>query len=610
MKRLYFSVCGVILCVLAAPLLSAADTVPALNTLYNFTGADNVAFEFSALLQAPDGDFYGVSAYGGHNDLGYVYKVSLGTGQITHLHDFNFSDGAIPRGPLIQATDGSLYGTTESGGANFSDYCYAGKFYTEGGCGTLFRISLAGSFTKLHDFYTEADGYQASPNTGVIQAADGNFYGAATSPFPDVATSIFKMTPNGTLTVLYRFATDESQGYLPFAGMIQATDGHLYGTTSSGGTPSAHCSSGCGTVFRVALDGTFHLLYSFRGAPQNGIGDGEVPWAKLIQATDGNFYGTTKFGGNFTGDCSAGGCGTVFKITPAGVETVLHAFTATAADGEYPQNDGLVQTADGTLYGVTGGNPYAEGYYVPLCYIGGATSFSCGTLYKIDTAGHFTQLRSFGDGDGSYGLFPHASMILASDGNLYGPAIYGGGWGYGTVYRVLLDPATPVVAITGFSPPGGPPGTSVVVTGAGFTGASQLTFPGGGVVIPTGFTIDSDSQITTVVPHAAQSGAIGVTAPRGTTFSPALFFLQPVINSIIPVRGRVGSGVTLLGAHFDGITSITFGGVPATRYSYVTSDDTAINVVVPPGARSGPIVVTNPGGSAASQTFHVVGRGR
>ena len=589
---------------LLGPAASAAYSVPRLNTLYNFVPSDYPHignFELSPLLQASDGDFYGVSAYGGVNDLGYVYKVSRGTGALTHLHDFGFSDGAIPRGRLIQASDGFLYGTTESGGVNQSDFCYAGKFYNGGGCGTLFKISLSGSFTKLHDFYTTADGYQSTPATGVVQASDGNFYGMAMRPFPNSTTSLFKMTQAGTVSVQHLFATDQSEGYLAYAGLLNAQDGSLYGTTSSSGA----VAGGCGTVFRATLDGGFQTLHTFTGAA-SGVGDGCVPWSTLIQGQDGNFYGSTVYGGYQLNNCIAGGCGTVYKLSPSGTLTVLYRFTATAVDGEYPQADGLVQTADGTLYGATGGNPYGDGFgFVPLCYAGTGTTFSCGTIYKIDPAGMFTQLKVFGDSDGAYGLFPHASLILASDGNLYGNTFAGGGWGYGTVYRLVLNPATTIVAIDSFIPAGGPPGTSVVMTGTGFTGASQVTMGKGAAPEPTSFVVNSDTAITALVPADAQSSAFGVTAPRGTAYSPAAFYLQPRIDSITPVGGRVGSGVTLLGAHFDAISSITFGGVAATRYSYVTNGDAAINVTVPAGARSGRIVVTNPGGGAASQTFIV-----
>jgi len=586
----------------AAP--SGAYTVPKLNTLYHFVPGDYPHlgnFELSRLLQASDGDLYGVSAYGGVNDFGYVYKVSRSTGQLTHVHDFAYSDGAIPRGPLMQASDGYLYGTTESGGVNQADWCYAGKFYNESGCGTLFRIGLDGSFTKLHDFYSADDGYQSSPSTGVVQGPDGNLYGMAVRAFPASTTSMFKATLGGVVNVHHLFATDSSEGYLANAGLLKASDGFLYGTTGSGGP-----AGGCGTLFRAGVDGSFALLHVFTGAA-SGIGDGCVPRSALIQGKDGNFYGTTQYGGYQKAHCIAGGCGTVYRITPAGAETIVHRFTATAADGEYPQDDGLVQTPDGTLYGTTGGNPYGDGFgNVPLCYVGSGTTFSCGTIYSIALTGRFTQLAVFGDSDGAYGLFPHASLILASDGNLYGTTFAGGGWGYGTVYRLVLNASTPIVSIDAFTPPGGPPNTVVAVTGTGFTGATQLTFGDGTTAIPASFTVVSDSEIDAVVPATAQTSAVGVTTPRGTTFSPALFYLRPVINSITPLTGRVGSGVTLLGAHFDGLTSIVFGGgVAATRYSYVNSGDTAINVTVPPLAKTGPIVVSNPGGSAQSPTFVV-----
>jgi uncharacterized repeat protein (TIGR03803 family) len=195
LRLLIFALAGFTLIGTALP---QSYSVPKLNTLYDFVPADYPVFgnfELSTLLQANDGNLYGVSAYGGVNSLGYIYRVSPSTGMLTHLHDFGFSDGATPRGKLIQASDGDLYGTTESGGANQSDYCYAGKGYNESGCGTLFKISLQGSFTKVHDFYSTADGYQSSPSTGVVQAGDGNFYGMAMQPFPTGTTSLFKMTP-------------------------------------------------------------------------------------------------------------------------------------------------------------------------------------------------------------------------------------------------------------------------------------------------------------------------------------------------------------------------------------------------------------------------------
>jgi uncharacterized repeat protein (TIGR03803 family) len=579
-----------------------AYDVPRINTLYHFVPADypNLGnFELSPLVQGPDGDFYGVSAYGGAHDAGYVYKVSRTTGQLTHLHDFTFQDGVHPRGRLFLAADGHLYGTTESGGVNQSDFCYAAKFYNASGCGTAFRITLDGTFTKLHDFYTEADGYQASPSTGMVQAGDGNFYGMAVQAFPSGQASLFRMTPSGSVTPLRVFAADGSEGSWAYAGLTVARDGALYGTSGSHGGPGA-----CGVVFRAGLDGSFAKLHVFTGVETGTVGDGCLPRSPLLQGADGAFYGTTQYGGYQAQNCIAGGCGTVYRLTTSGAYRVLHRFTATAADGEYPQDDGLVQLPDGTLIGATGGNPYGDGWgFVPLCQPGGATAFSCGTLYKISPNGSFTQLVVFGDSNGAWGLFPHATLMLASDGNLYGTTFGGGGWGYGTVFRYVLDAATPIVAIDAFSPAGGPVGTSVAINGTGFTGASRLTIGDGTTAMPIAFSVVSDSQITTQIPPAAQSSAFGVTTPRGTTYSPQTFYLAPTVDRITPTSGRVGTPVTVLGSHFENLQSITLGGTPVTRWNYVNA--TSISLIVPARAKTGPIVLTNAGGSGASQTFTV-----
>jgi uncharacterized repeat protein (TIGR03803 family) len=583
---------------------ASAAAVPPLNTLYDFTPADGSAFEFSALIQASDGNFYGVSALGGRNEEGFVYKVNRTTGRITHLHDFDFSDGATPRGSLIQGADGDLYGTTEAGGANRSDYCYSGQYYQKGGCGTAFKVSLTGAFTKLHDFYTAADGYQAATNTGVIQASDGNFYGMAQVEFPTGWSSVFKMTPGGVVTPFFQFAADNSQGFGTHTGLIQATDGNLYGTTL-GLSPSA---AEYGTVFRLSLSGAFQTLYLFQGAPASGIGDGANPWGNLIEGTDGALYGTTYGGGTTAGNCYDGGCGTVFRITTAGDEKVLYRFTGSATDGEWPQNAGLAWVSDDTLYGVSSGNPYGvDG--PPECYVGSIATAGCGIVFELTTAGKFTALHNFGSGDGSLGLFPMTSMILASDNNLYGVALLGGGYGDGTVYRVQRNAATPVLEISGIAPAGGPPGTTVVISGKGFTGASQVTFPTGRAT-PVPFTVQSDTEIEISVPTNGVSGAIGVTAPHGTTFSPVIFYLEPTISSLVPTRGHIGGSVNILGTHFDDITSITIGGATVTNWDFVTGGDTSIDAEIPEGAVTGPIVITNPGGSAISQVFTITDASR
>jgi uncharacterized repeat protein (TIGR03803 family) len=301
----------------------------------------------------------------------------------------------------------------------------------------------------------------------------------------------------------------------------------------------------------------------FKGAPANGSGDGSQPWGNLLQGEDGALYGTTSDGGITTGYCIVAGCGTVYRVTTTGEESILHRFSGSAIDGETPQNAGLVQTPDGVLYGVTGGNPFGI-IGLQYCYVGSVKTPGCGTLFQIGTDGKFEQLHNFGSGDGADGLFPMTSMILASDKNLYGVAINGGGWGAGTVYRLQRNPATRVLAISGVAPAGAPPGTPVTISGEGFTGASEVTFPTGAVTsIP--FTVVSDGEIDITVPANGVSGAIGVTAPRGTTFSPVIFYLQPTITNLVPMSGRVGGTVTAQGTHFDDLTSVTIGGAQITN---------------------------------------------
>jgi len=506
---------------------SAAPLFPPLNTLANFAPADSGPFQLSALTQGSDGNFYGVSAFGGAGDNGYVYKVIRRTGRIIHLHDFSFADGATPRGKLVQGTDGDFYGTTEAGGVNQSDYCYAGQLYQRGGCGVAFKVSPGGSFTKLHDFYTAVDSYLANPSTGMIQASDGNFYGIALVDFPYVTTAIFRMAADGTTTPLYQLPAD----VLSYTGLIQGVDGYLYGTTIGDGA-----AYGSGVFFRISLAGAFQTLHVFSGS------DGDLPSGTLMQGKDDAFYGTTQYGGITTGHCIYGGCGIVYRMTTDGAETVLYRFTGSALDGEWPQYSGLVQTRDGSLYGTTGGNPYGD-VGATFCYIGKVASSGCGTIYRITAAGQFQQLHTLSYGDSALGIWPLASMILASDGNLYGPTIAGGGWGTGTIYRLQLNPLTPVVAISGTSPASGPPGTNVTINGTGFTGTTQVTFPTGAAT-PIDFTVISDSQIGIVVPANGVTGAIGVSAPRGTTFSPTLFTVTNAGGTSAAPAVGVGLGAT------------------------------------------------------------------
>ncbi len=282
-----------------------------------------------------DGNFYGTTSRGGASGncpgpyvsgCGTVFKITP-SGILTTLHSFNYTDGSEPWAGLVQASDGNFYGTTEWGGAY--------------GAGTVFEVATAGTLTTLHTF-DGTDGY--SPLGALVEATDGNFYGTTMEGGANGSGTVFRITPSGTLTTLYSFCsqTNCSDGYWPYAGLVQASDGNFYGTTGSGGAFGHY-----GTVFKITPSGAMTTLYSF--CAQIGCPDGEYPGAELVQAADGNLYGTTQSGGT-NQNCDPYGCGTVFKISPSGTLTTLHSFNN--ADGSYPYA-GLVQARDGNFYGTT-----------------------------------------------------------------------------------------------------------------------------------------------------------------------------------------------------------------------------------------------------------------
>lgn len=204
----------------------------------------------------------------------------------TNIFDCQVSDCYFPVGALAQGADGNLYGV---------------------GSLAIFKISTDGTLTIVHTF-GGSDG--SAPRSGLLLGADGNFYGTTeTGGANGNLGTIYEITPTGTLTTIHSFGG--SDGSSPFAPLIQASDGSFYGTTEAGGTSSCRC----GTVFRIGSQGKLVTLHSFSGATS----DGGLPFGALVQATDGNFYGTTSSGGTYDR-------GTVFKITSTGLFTILHSF--------------------------------------------------------------------------------------------------------------------------------------------------------------------------------------------------------------------------------------------------------------------------------------------
>jgi len=320
---------------------------------------------------------------------------------LTNLYSFSPGDNFWRSAELVQGSDGNFYGTTAGGGA--SNY------------GSVFRISLSGSFSNLYSF-------GSSPNDGIhpycrlVQGSDGNFYG--TTMFgggPDNAGTVFRISPSGSYTNLYSFV---GLPCLPIAGLAQGGDGGFYGTTLQGGT------YGYGTIFRISPSGNYSNLYSFVGFPN----DGESPVAGLVQGSDGDFYGTTEQGGTF-------GNGTVFRISPCGSYSNLYSFGGSSNNADYVvfPAAGVVQGTDGNFYGMT--------------YGGGA--YGNGSVFRISPSGDYTNLYSFGSSP-SDGTGPQAGLVQGSDGNFYGTTTFGGIFGYGTVFRLsvpLNPPANQISAI-------------------------------------------------------------------------------------------------------------------------------------------------------------------
>jgi uncharacterized repeat protein (TIGR03803 family) len=246
------------------------------------------------LVQGADGNFYGTTSMGGVNsDYGTVFKITP-SGTLTTLFTFtpNGPDGNIPDGMLVQGPDGNFYGTTVGGGANHNSLCTAQAL---DGCGTVFKITPSGALTTLYSFCPRSgctDGFL--PSEGLAQGTNGDFYGITYHGGADGYGTVFKITPGGTLTTLHSF--DVTDGEYPLGGLVQGTDGIFYGTTAVGGTNTVECPSysTCGTIFEITPGGTFTSLISF------DYGDGAEPAAALLQATNGEFYGTTEGGGAYT----------------------------------------------------------------------------------------------------------------------------------------------------------------------------------------------------------------------------------------------------------------------------------------------------------------------
>ncbi len=493
-----------------------------ITTLYNFTGGSDGGYPYAPPIQGSDGNWYGTTTSEGVNGAGTVYKITP-SGTLTTLYSFDGgTHGGQPRAPLLQATDGSFYGTTTYGGQN--------------GYGTVFKITSAGKLTVLYNFDTTQAGYPVSP---LIQGNDGNLYGTAEDYGSLGGGATFKITTTGKYTVLHNMnpATD---GETPYAGLVQASNGLLYGANGTGG------SGGDGVLFSLTTGGVLTSLYSFDGTT------GSAPQVTLIQHTNGVLYGDTFQGG--TGSlaaCAPGTCGVFYSL-----------------DSNLPAFAGLVSTSGkvGSKIGILGQN-FSSSSVVRFGAVQATTISVTGTTFiqalvpsgattanvTVTTSGTTLtsnkqfrvtpQITSFTPSSGVEGssvTITGVSLTQASKVTFGGVAAKSFTVNSDTQVTVTVPSGaktgkivittsggtatssatfTILPSITSFSPTSGPVGTSVTVTGSGFTGATGVTFNGAAA----SFNLNSDSQITATVPSAATTGPISVATKGGTATSTTNF---------------------------------------------------------------------------------------
>jgi uncharacterized repeat protein (TIGR03803 family) len=395
-----------------------------LTTIYTFCSQASCADggnPLAGLLLGTDDNFYGTTSFGTNRKNGAIFKITP-AGGLTVLYRLCLrsacADGSKVLSPLIQGTDGNLYGAASAGG-------FAGRLPC---CGTIFKLNPSGTLKVLHTF-CETDCADGAVPNGLIQGSDGNLYGTTASGGIGGGT-VFSMTTTGTLTTLSDFCDPSCAGlFAPEAGLIQASDGDLYGTTSFGGPGSIPDPGG---VFKISPSGALTTIYNFCAQPN--CTDGASPRDVLIQGTDGNFYGTTTGGGTANG-------GTLFKLASSDTLTVLHNFPSWRHD-----DPGVMQATNGSFYGTAQDN--AQNHY--------------GILFREAT-----------------GLGPFVKTL----------------------------------------PTSGKVGAKITILGSSLTGTTAVKFNG----TPATFAVVSGTEITTTVPTGAATGTVTVTAGAKTLSSNITF---------------------------------------------------------------------------------------
>jgi uncharacterized repeat protein (TIGR03803 family) len=460
-------------------------------------------------------------------------------------------------------------------------------------------VTHAQTYSVLYNFGSAKDDPFTPSHPGIVaQGRDGNLY--STAPHGGTCCgSVFQITPAGKFKNIHNFTGNSGDGAFPQGGVTLGTDGNFYGTTYEGG------SSQAGAVFKVTSGGSYTTLYSFSGGS-----DGGYPYAPPIEGNDGNFYGTTPMGGDLN-KCNSG-CGTIYKITPAGKLTTLYEFDITHGNGPYTP---LVQGTDGNFYGT------AEG--------GGVNN--SGVVFKITPTGTYTVLFVF---DSTHGEFPLAPLIQGSDGNFYGTTYAGGTHGAGVVFKITAAGKIAVLHnMNGTTDGNAPYGGLVQATDGNFYGADlyggtkicnggnncgtffKITPKGAFSVLYQFDGTTGEGPAITPFQHTAgsvygdtQIGGTGDVSPC-TTGNCGVFYswtnsALPAFVSLLNYSGKVGKTIEFLGQGFvKGKTTVSFNGKASTP-TVVSS--TYLTAAVPSGATTGSVTVTTSGVKLTSnKTFRV-----
>ena len=503
---------------------------PVFTVLHSFTGPPNDGRNpTTGLTLDSAGNLYGTTEIGGAFNWGAIFVVRPdGTEAVLYSFPQTAFCCPIPSG-LTLGSDGNFYGTTADGGTAF--------------LGTVFSMRPDGTLTTLYSFAgSPNDG--AGPAAGVIRDAAGNLYGTTfrgggtgTNCFGTCGT-VFKLSPDGTETILHSFTGGPSDGGNPSGGLIQDSAGNLYGTTQYGGTTSNGNGTGNGVVFKVAPDGTETVLYTFLG-PGGPPDDGANPQSGLIQDSEGNLYGTTENGGAYSG-------GTLFKLSPTGVETVLHSFGGPSTlEGRSPMA-GVIMDSSGNLYGTTG----------VVGSSGGGPS-----VYELSPDGTLTVLHSYA---GSYGPPSQGALVQDQARNLYdttfgspaSPCSVEGPGGCGVVFKLTTPSADLTISNTA---------PRVVLAGSAISYAITVTNNGPDTALntvitdelPTGATFNSVaiSSGTCTAPAPGSTGTVTCTVPSSGLNSGDTIVETLVVNLTPTVTGVITDTATVSSSLFDPTTA-------------------------------------------------------